>query len=784
MDIYFNPLYDSSVFLRKTDCGLGRTFKGPDALLAELELRCGLTTVENEHSQRVISYIEAMQKAATNGTMPFYLKSFRQDDYGTAELMLGWRDALIRAGWDGKNVIESEKVRRLSEIECSFNDPGKADKWREIIAESGKRPLLGPSDRIKVCCRKDALDAVLARLLSNIEKMSGPGSVQYMGKDVTEPPEMEILEFDDEYRAHEWIATQELTAADVVAEADTALLGELLRSLGKPQTGAADNGIGPVMRLLPLGVALFKYPADIASLQSFLQSPKNPVGNLYIEREGEDGKKYHVKASIALLQHICANGGLGDGWDGIIRDARFTYDGKDISARDYDRAVAFLNLWDKSKILPEGKANVKDVKDFVYGLDKWAAGEIAPESNLDSQFHALRGSCRAMLRLLDSVDEATADIDRLSDQQISKSFLWDVRHVRKDKPTSGNLYPGYYLTYVPKLGSGSKSLPEDIKSGIDGVTGVGNYEDFKDSIIREGRRLLYVAVTRARDIFVEVGQHTKENKMITETMKDLYADPKWKSQTQKDWNNGTYQQIWGPGTPLFYYREIAINPAPEVHENETYSYMPVMEPDRTTAAKKISPSSLSDDDLVMKSQAECISSNVFFRQVISKASEAEDEKVGTCIHNIFTTYDPSRPREEMLAIAEKTIERQGLQEVLPNSEAIIESEERLYKILEEKYGKATRVEHEFPFIEIIDEQTIVGSIDLIWFTSESECVLVDIKNRPWATMQVLKHDDKRFLGQYAPQLNAYKNALERGGLIVKDSIIYLAMQAEAIRVTY
>lgn len=199
----------------------------------------------------------------------------------------------------------------------------------------------------------------------------------------------------------------------MVAEADTALLGELLRSLGKPQTGAADKGIEPVMRLLPLGVALFRYPADIASLQSFLQSPKNPVGKLYIEREGEDSKKYHVKASIALLQHICANGGLGDGWDGIIRDARFTYDGKDISARDYDRDVAFLNLWNKSRTLPEGKANVKDVKDFVCGLDKWAAGGIAPESNLDSQFHALRGSCRAMLRLLDSVGEATADIDRL-----------------------------------------------------------------------------------------------------------------------------------------------------------------------------------------------------------------------------------------------------------------------------------------------------------------------------------------------------------------------------------
>lgn len=137
----------------------------------------------------------------------------------------------------------------------------------------------------------------------------------------------------------------------------------------------------------------------------------------------------------------------------------------------------------------------------------------------------------------------------------------------------------------------------------------------------------------------------------------------------------------------------------------------------------------------------------------------------------------------MLAIAERTIRRHGLQDVLPQPESIIGSEERLYKILEEKYGKATRIEHEFPFSEIIDGQTIVGSIDLVWFTSENECVLVDIKNRPGATRLVLKPDDRRFLGQYAPQLNAYRTALERGGLTVKDSIIYLAMQAEAIRIT-
>ena len=36
MTIYFNPRYDSSVFLTAQDCGLGKTYSGKEALLSEL----------------------------------------------------------------------------------------------------------------------------------------------------------------------------------------------------------------------------------------------------------------------------------------------------------------------------------------------------------------------------------------------------------------------------------------------------------------------------------------------------------------------------------------------------------------------------------------------------------------------------------------------------------------------------------------------------------------------------------------------------------------------------
>ena len=77
----------------------------------------------------------------------------------------------------------------------------------------------------------------------------------------------------------------------------------------------------------------------------------------------------------------------------------------------------------------------------------------------------------------------------------------------------------------------------------------------------------------------------------------------------------------------------------------------------------------------------------------------------------------------------------------------------------------------------------IGSIDLVWYTASDECVLVDFKNIPNAGRNVLDPADKSFLGHYAPQQRAYRDALTRGGLSVKACLIYLPMQGKVIRLT-
>ena len=375
--------------------------------------------------------------------------------------------------------------------------------------------------------------------------------------------------------------------------------------------------------------------------------------------------------------------------------------------------------------------------------------------------------------------------DLLSDTQVSKHFLWDVLPVRKGMPTAANLYPGYYLTYVPKLTNQYNSgLPEDMRTVINGISGVGNYADHYKACIKEGRRLLYVGVTRARDILVEVGQHGSKCNLLTDTLGGIYPGTNWEARTDKKWENGSFQEIWGPGTPVFFYREMVTEEPPVEVPATTYKCLPETSPSNETEAKRVSPSSLSNEELVATAKVECLNDDgLQFHQHISKAKKAEDEKVGTCIHNSFAAYDPDSPRSSMVNAAARCIERHGLSDVLTSPDAIISSVETLYECLTKTYGKAVRIEHELPFRELLNGKMLVGSIDLVWFTSEKDCILVDFKNLPGAGRNVLDATNNRFIGHYAPQQKAYKDALIRGGYNVLASIIYLSMQQKVVSLT-
>ena len=120
---------------------------------------------------------------------------------------------------------------------------------------------------------------------------------------------------------------------------------------------------------------------------------------------------------------------------------------------------------------------------------------------------------------------------------------------------------------------------------------------------------------------------------------------------------------------------------------------------------------------------------------------------------------------------------------IPDPEKVIFSIEQLYAWLEKTYGKPYIIKHEEPFIQPLPGQVVHGEIDLLWYTSEKECVLIDFKNFPGSKAVITTPGEKNehYAGKYAAQLKAYRDVLESSGLTVKDALIYYSVMGCVVR---
>ena len=355
-------------------------------------------------------------------------------------------------------------------------------------------------------------------------------------------------------------------------------------------------------------------------------------------------------------------------------------------------------------------------------------------------------------------------------------FVCGVNVLRDTPPTADNPYSKYHITFVPSF-TGSKI--KDSMSCGQAVMATPEWRDYYEQEAEEAKRRLYVGFTRARDYLITTS--LPKNKKGTDLV--------WFKQCEFDavigagWADGSLQTLWSDKYPVNFRKICDTTPiAPAVAD--TYCFDEPAEAfnkDGKAARKRVSPSSMSDEELVKNTTTVCLNDDGHpFPQIITRGSGAKDDEVGTCIHNIFAAYDPEAPRTEMVRMAADTIARHGLSDALTSPEAVISSIETLCDFLVKSYGKAVRIEHELPFRELRDGQMTVGSIDLVWYTSSDECVLVDFKNLPGAGRNVLDPSDRRFLGHYAPQQKAYRDALTLDGKVVRASLIYLSMQGKVI----
>ena len=358
------------------------------------------------------------------------------------------------------------------------------------------------------------------------------------------------------------------------------------------------------------------------------------------------------------------------------------------------------------------------------------------------------------------------DDDSLKENALLKRFALDITYVRVSEPTADQLYSDYYLTCLPTfLASSNSNLPDAMANDIRPLP---TYLRYVDREAYESRRLLYVGVTRARDYLITTSlEKTAMAWLISAGIQPQLA------------GTGDFRAVWGtaPG--------ISLSRFVQVDDDGTYKSLPEpvhylcrKEKNLTTEpeGKYLSPSKMEDKVLQDKVEPQIIYPvQDEAPHGIGCGTGDEYDIMGTCIHNIYAIYRPEADREQMKIRAQKIITAYGMNKMLPDVDSILESIEGLYRFLEHKYGPAVKIGHEVPFRNQLEGQVVVGEMDLLWYTSSTECVLIDFKNYPGIIANVLKKDSKEYVGKYAVQLTAYEDALIKAGISVKDKLIYYSV---------
>lgn len=405
MKLIFNPFYDTKVYVKASVCVLGEKVVGPQGLLDELELRAGLTGRFLDNFQRAVLYSRAIKKAIESKADLFFAKSYEKDKLGTAIILLRWRDALVKIGWN-KNMTGSRRLCDLAMVEAHFDEKGEGDRWRQILEYAQNSALLNNDDSIEVTCKKDNLEPLYRQLFERIESKGCKVCYTPMPINSDIHKKADVYSFKNDIEMAEWLAQQTLGEDDVVVCNDTSILNLDLALNGKPQVDSSNNAIGAIMQIFTLGLELFNKPVNVNSLLAYLQLPATPLSAVYVKRQDSEGKDYYKSLRRALLAQLLEDNGISEKWNELINEAVYDYEGNDVSKSDKRKeALLFINQWEKVREQGDDCSVEKaTVEEYLQQMKRWAKANLFDDEKA-SQFNAIVGNCETMLLILEDEPE-------------------------------------------------------------------------------------------------------------------------------------------------------------------------------------------------------------------------------------------------------------------------------------------------------------------------------------------------------------------------------------------
>ncbi|WP_339073133.1 PD-(D/E)XK nuclease family protein [Sinorhizobium meliloti] len=306
MDLVFGLAADGRAYPDTHD-GMGTldgAVVGPMGLIQILETQLGMLGPSISSAVRIATYVAKLRACGGNR---FWTSSFLQDPWSTASAILEWRDALISAGWSGREV-GSARLDDLAVAEgISPELPhGLVDRAAKLLNVLATRPGLRIR-QIALAERRDVLSPLWVRMLAALEaagvtvcecgepELAAEGTdlhkVQRVlageqGENLQGDGTFTTLEADTELMAAEaiadWLAAspiEELPGTVILApDGDTALLDNALRARGIPVLGlSASSPWRGALQVLPLAFAAAWQPFDPSVLLNLFLLPRPPI---------------------------------------------------------------------------------------------------------------------------------------------------------------------------------------------------------------------------------------------------------------------------------------------------------------------------------------------------------------------------------------------------------------------------------------------------------------------------------------------------------------------------
>lgn len=339
------------------------------------------------------------------------------------------------------------------------------------------------------------------------------------------------------------------------------------------------------------------------------------------------------------------------------------------------------------------------------------------------------------------------DDDAANETDIAMQSMLGCHWHREEQPNKKNFYPPMTISLVRNI----YGTTNEVKSAITARLQkhplwniVCNHE------IAEAARLLYVGVTRARNILI-----------LAPIKKDGVLNLNWfrsvgisnmnlqhDSQTNLDPLNIDipFDVETIDKDNLITWPELRLN---KVHE---LAHDPVSLDDVLFIAP--SKAGKTPHDIVT------INNKESRMEVRYNTKGDEDALMGDFIHQVFCCCDDNISVKQITELRDSY----GFTEKnIPEPERIKDAWNYLVDTLEKRYGKAIKRHHEKPFRHLDENGHIVsGYIDLIWETEEGY-VVVDYKTCPGGYDQVFTISKEHYAGCHGDQLDCYQRALEAEG---------------------